>query len=161
MIVMDNIMLNKASNITNTAADKLRRLFGKDVEVRFIIKDQFIEIQQNDSSVVDTIVTTVCNYFNIKEEELKGKSRVGQLSDPRSMCYNLIHEYVRPVPSLSSIAQMFSRRDHSTIIHALRKFRNMYDTENLFRKQYHDITQIIDFKLNNKRLQNDTDSKNG
>ena len=36
----------------------------------------------------------------------------------------------------------------------------MYQTEELFRKRYKDITQILDFKLNNKKLQNDNTTKN-
>lgn len=155
MIVIDSFKLKKASNITSSAESKLRRLLGADVEVRFVIKDEVTKIDYSDNTVMETIINTVSDYFELDADVIKGKGRESFKADARCICYALIIEYMKPIPSLKKIGIEFSGRDHTTVIHALKKFKDMYDTEEIFRQRYRDITQILDFKFNNKRINNE------
>jgi hypothetical protein len=45
--------------------------------------------------------------------------------------------------SLKEIAIHLGKRDHSTIVHALSAFKNFYETDEIFKKRYHQIVNDI------------------
>tara|TARA_A100001391_G_scaffold129909_1_gene89134 strand:- start:1098 stop:1457 length:360 start_codon:yes stop_codon:yes gene_type:complete len=68
------------------------------------------------------IVNIVSKYFGITPDVLLGKSRVRAASYPRQIACHLIrcHCYM----SFESIGNLFSMRDHSTIMYYVRKVRD-------------------------------------
>jgi hypothetical protein len=50
----------------------------------------------------------------------------------RSMRYNL-----------KEIGQYLGGRDHTTVLHGLATFKNLYETDEIFKKRYHDIINAI------------------
>lgn len=156
MIVMDNIMLSDANRVIETATKQLKAIIGADVQVRFIVTETKTYIDYQTKDVAHTIIESVASYFDISIDEMIGKSRNEELNDARHIAYFLIKQYVKPILTLKQIGAFFSKRDHSTIINGLKKFNEHYNTEPQYQRKYNDIVQIVDFKLNNNKL-----NKNG
>lgn len=66
----------------------------------------------------DDIIESVANTFNIRESDLKGKSRKKTIANPRHIAIYLIRKHTDL--SLSEIGKIFGR-DHSTIISSCKK----------------------------------------
>jgi chromosomal replication initiator protein len=67
------------------------------------------------------IVGLVSKYFGVEPDVLIGKSRVKAASYPRQIACHLIRSHC--YMSFESIGNMFSLRDHSTIMYYVRKVR--------------------------------------
>ena len=79
---------------------------------------------------VDTVITSVCDYFELKRADLLGSSRLKRYSNPRHVAQYL----TRKLTTLSypEIAVRFGGRDHTSVLHACRKIeQEMERDENL------------------------------
>ena len=74
---------------------------------------------KNSCATPEKIIKTVCNHFNIKEEDLEGPSRKASLVLPRQILMYLLRKDLN-LP-LEQIGQIIGGRDHSTIIHGVEK----------------------------------------
>ena len=61
------------------------------------------------------------NYFQIKESDIKSKSRKKEFVEPRHFCYYVLRKLDY---TLKQIADFFNV-DHSTIIHGVNKFNSL------------------------------------
>lgn len=86
----------------------------------------------------DKIINVVCNYYNIKKEDLVGKKKNKEIVEPRQICMYLISEILE-LP-LASIGSLFGGRDHTTVIHARDKVGSLIKTN------YNLKTTITDLK---------------
>ena len=86
----------------------------------------------------DKIINVVCNYYNIKKEDLVGKKKNKEIVEPRQICMYLISEILE-LP-LASIGSLFGGRDHTTVIHARDKVSSLIKTN------YNLKTTITDLK---------------
>lgn len=81
-----------------------------------------VEIQSKRPKIRATasdIIKTVANHYHLKQSELKGKSRVKNLVTARHIAMYLLKEELS-LP-LMEIGKWFSGRDHTSVIHAVRK----------------------------------------
>jgi len=72
---------------------------------------------------IEDVIETVCTYFEIKRGDLLGSSRVKKFANPRH-----IAQYIgRKLTDLSypDIAQKFGGRDHTSILHAVKKIEDV------------------------------------
>ena len=69
----------------------------------------------------DVIISKVANYYQIKIEDLKGKSREQRYATPRQIAMFILREDSKI--NLSSIGKLFGGRDHSTVLHAIRRIQ--------------------------------------
>jgi chromosomal replication initiator protein len=67
----------------------------------------------------DTVVSTVCSYYNIKSTQLKGVKRDSYLVTPRHICMYLLKEELGL--TYVEIGNLMGGRDHSTVMHAVEK----------------------------------------
>ncbi|HEU4638650.1 MAG TPA: helix-turn-helix domain-containing protein, partial [Candidatus Binatia bacterium] len=65
---------------------------------------------------VENIQKTICDYFNIKLNDLKAKRRTQNIALPRQVAMYLCRKYTGA--SFPGIGDQFGGRDHSTVIHA-------------------------------------------
>lgn len=72
---------------------------------------------QDKMITLDNIKKTVCEYYNVRSQEMQSKSRKRSLVRPRQIAMTLSKELTRH--SLPEIGQSFAR-DHTTVIHAQR-----------------------------------------
>lgn len=66
---------------------------------------------------IDSITKAVCQYFNLRSDQLRSKRKTADLVRARQIAMFLCRKYVSI--SLKAIGEKFGGRDHSTVIHAL------------------------------------------
>ena len=86
-------------------------------ECKEILKD-FINYN-NKSINVEAIQNTVAAYFNLSVQEMLSARRSRSLARPRQIAMYLVKQYT--TNSLPDIGRKFSNRDHTTVIHAVKK----------------------------------------
>lgn len=67
----------------------------------------------------DQIVRTVCEFYNVDEEALRGTRRTKDVVFPRQVAMFLVREMTGL--SYTKIAEFFQKKDHTTIMHAAQK----------------------------------------
>ena len=97
---------------------------------------------QEGSLSIESIVQTVCDYFNITREILLSKSRKRQIVQARQIamyeCRNLIQNC-----SLSTIGAELGGKDHATVLHACSQVQDLASTDKLFRQWVEDIESMM------------------
>ena len=90
-----------------------------------VLKDFIKETNKEPSP--DEIQKIVSKYFNIKVSEIKGKKKNNSIVLPRQIAMYII----RKTTSLSfpEIGDLFGGRDHSTVIHSIKKIEKLYKEE--------------------------------
>ena len=83
------------------------------------------------------VINTVASYFNVKLSQLKGAKRDRVISLPRQMLYYILR--VEVGAPLMEIGDVLGGRDHTTIMHGVRKITNLLSTDEKIRG---DITGI-------------------
>lgn len=77
---------------------------------------------------IDFIQKTVSDYFDIKLDDLKAKTRKKEIVTARQVAMYFSKEFTNH--SLKSIGYHFGGRDHSTVIHAVQSVNDMIETDN-------------------------------
>jgi len=90
-----------------------------------IIKDIETEVG------VDFIQKTVAEYYGIKLDDLKAKTRKKEIVTARQVAMYFCKEFTNH--SLKSIGYHFGGRDHSTVIHAVQTVNDLMETDSSFR----------------------------
>lgn len=75
----------------------------------------------------DIIINSVCNYFNVKPQEIKSKSRNRVISYPRQIAMYILREKLNL--SLQDIANLFGGRNHSTVLHSIKEIQTKLQKE--------------------------------
>lgn len=93
------------------------------------LKD-IISNKQSKQITIDLIQDVVCNYYNLKMEDLKSARRTRNIAFPRQIAMYLCRNLTDM--SLPKIGEEFGGRDHTTVIHAYDKISdNVKKDENL------------------------------
>ncbi len=93
---------------------------------------------------IDYIQKTVAEYFHLKIEDLKDKTRKKEVVIARQLAMYFAKEYTNH--SLKSIGYHFGGRDHSTVIHAVQTVNDMYDVDNRFRGSVDELRKKLKMK---------------
>ena len=87
---------------------------------------------------VESIQNIVAVYFNLNIQEMLSPRRSRSLARPRQIAMYLAKKYT--TNSLPEIGRKFSNRDHTTVIHAVKKINELVKNDNEIK---HSITEII------------------
>ncbi|QRV02186.1 chromosomal replication initiator protein DnaA [Arcanobacterium phocisimile] len=87
------------------------------------------------------IVAQVSNYFNVPLADLKSPTRTRTLTQPRHVAMYLCRELTDL--SLPKIAEEFNRRDHTTVMNAVRKVEALMAEKQTIFNQVSELTTII------------------
>ncbi|TDJ43392.1 MAG: chromosomal replication initiator protein DnaA [Gammaproteobacteria bacterium] len=90
---------------------------------------------------IDNIQKKVAEYFQIRVSDLLAKSRSRSITRPRQMAMSLTKELTSH--SLPEIGDAFGGRDHTTVMHACRKIKELRETENRIREDYKNLLRIL------------------
>jgi chromosomal replication initiator protein len=93
---------------------------------------------------IDYIQKTVSEYFHIKPDDMKDKTRKKEIVIARQLAMYFAKEYTNH--SLKSIGYHFGGRDHSTVIHAVQSVNDMYDTDTRFRTSVEELRKKLKMK---------------
>ena len=104
-------------------------------ECKRILKDF---INDNKKSInVESIQNIVAVYFNLNIQEMLSPRRSRSLARPRQIAMYLAKKYT--TNSLPDIGRKFSNRDHTTVIHAVKKIEELVKNDNEIK---HSVTEI-------------------
>ncbi|HJP04712.1 MAG: chromosomal replication initiator protein DnaA [Chromatiales bacterium] len=90
---------------------------------------------------IDNIQKTVASYFQIRVGDLLSKSRSRSITRPRQMAMSLAKELTSH--SLPEIGDAFGGRDHTTVLHACRKVKELRESENRIREDYQALLRTL------------------
>lgn len=94
-------------------------VYGKDVDLEFAqrILAGCIKVEKK-IITIDQIITCTCEQFNIKEEEVFGKSRKANVVTVRQLSMYLAHKHTKL--TASKIGIYVGNRDHATVLHGIK-----------------------------------------
>ncbi len=108
-------------------------------ECRRILKD-FINVNQK-SINVESIQKIVANHFNLNIQEMLSSRRSRSLARPRQIAMYLSKQHT--TNSLPDIGRKFSNRDHTTVIHAVKKIDELIKKDNEIRESVYEIKKRL------------------
>lgn len=90
---------------------------------------------------IDNIQKTVAEYYKVKLSDLLSKRRSRSIARPRQVAMSLAKELTNH--SLPEIGEAFGGRDHTTVLHACRKIKELLDTNLDIQEDYKNLTRIL------------------
>jgi len=90
---------------------------------------------------IDNIQKTVSDYCKIRISDLKSKRRSRSVARPRQMAMALAKELTNH--SLPEIGEVFGGRDHTTVLHACRKIKELRETDNRINEDYSNLLRML------------------
>ena len=108
-------------------------------ECKKILKDF---INTNNKSVnVELIQNLVASHFNLNIQELLSPRRSRSLARPRQIAMYLSKQHTSN--SLPDIGRKFSNRDHTTVIHAVKKIEELIKKDNEIKRDIFEISKEL------------------
>jgi chromosomal replication initiator protein len=126
--------LNKVFTFSN--------ILGKKIDVdltKSVLKD--LLRSNNRRITIDEIQNKVSNYYSIRIEDLISSRRIRSFARPRQVAMYLSKKLT--TRSLPEIGRKFGGRDHTTVIHAIKKIDQLKSDEVKFEEDINLITQMI------------------
>jgi chromosomal replication initiator protein len=90
---------------------------------------------------VELIQKTVADYYKIKVADMYSKRRPNSIAMPRQVAMYLAKEMTQK--SLPEIGELFGGRDHTTVLHAVRKIRQHRSKDNELNHALHVLEQAL------------------
>lgn len=118
------------------------RFSHKDVNInlaREALKD-LLSIQNRQISV-ENIQKTVADFYKIKVADMYSKKRPASIARPRQIAMYLAKDMTKK--SLPEIGELFGGRDHTTVLHAVRKITAERTTNPELNQQLHVLEQTL------------------
>ena len=115
---------------------------GKPITLDFVkesLKD-LLALQEKQVSI-DNIQRTVAEYFKIKMADILSKRRSRSVARPRQIAMALAKELTSH--SLPEIGDAFGGRDHTTVLHACRKIKEMRESSSDVREDYSNLHRSL------------------
>lgn len=90
---------------------------------------------------IENIQSTVANYYRIRSSDMCSKNRSRSITRPRQVAMSLAKELTRH--SLPEIGNAFGGRDHSTVLHACRKIRELRNLDAQMDADYQNLVKQL------------------
>ena len=96
---------------------------------------------QNRQISVENIQKTVADFYKIKVADMYSKKRPASIARPRQIAMYLAKELTQK--SLPEIGELFGGRDHTTVLHAVRKIAGERAKDSELNQQLHVLEQTL------------------
>lgn len=90
---------------------------------------------------LENIQKTVAEYYKMRLADLLGKKRTRSVARPRQLAMALAKELTNN--SLPEIGQGFGGRDHTTVLHACRKIKELRETDARIEEDYLNLSRTL------------------
>src|SRR5690606_30487476 len=90
---------------------------------------------------IDNIQRAVAEYYKIKVADLLSERRIRTVTRPRQVAMLLSKELTNH--SLPEIGDAFGGRDHTTVLHACKKVRELQETDPGIREDYQNFMRLL------------------
>jgi len=118
------------------------RFADKEIDIPFVkesLKDLFVISAKMVS--IDNIQKTVAEYYNIKLSDLLSKRRSRSITRPRQLAMALTKELTNH--SLPEIGEAFNGRDHTTVLHACSKIKELRKEIPSLEEDYRNLNRTL------------------
>lgn len=137
-----------SNNIRNlegalTRVNAANSLAGRQVDLEHIehcLRD-IVTDSESTEVTVSTIMAQTSEYYGVSIEDIKGTSRSRKLVDARQIAMYISRELTEL--SLPKIGAEFGNRDHSTVVHAVRKIQERINKEQRIFDEINELTSRI------------------
>jgi chromosomal replication initiator protein len=107
--------------------------------VRDALKD--LIVYREKQITLENIQKIVAEYYSIRVADLHSKRRNRQITRPRQLAMMLAKELTSK--SLPDIGDAFGGRDHTTVLHACRKVKELIEEDVKIKEDYTNLTKLI------------------
>lgn len=90
---------------------------------------------------IDNIQKTVAEFYGIRVSDLKSKRRSRQIARPRQIAMSIAKELTNL--SLPDIGDAFGGRDHTTVIHAVKKVDELCKTDSRIKDEVNQLLNVL------------------
>lgn len=90
---------------------------------------------------LDAILKKVAEYYQIPEDQITGKSKTLEVATARQIAIYIARNFT--TYSLKTIGKFFGGRDHSTVIHSIRKITQIMSHDSLIRFRVDEIVKKL------------------
>jgi len=148
--VIEFIAHNIQSNIRELEGALIRLLAHATLHQRELdlqlAKDVLHDLVEDEqvTLTIDEIQRIVCEYMDIEEDRVRGKTRKREVVRARQIAMYFCKQFTQN--SLKTIGLHFGGRDHSTVIHANNTVEDQMETDDQFRSTVEDIERKIELR---------------
>ena len=128
--------LNETPPTIQSVAKIFRKLNPSD-EVYSSAKGKKTSLAKN----TDDIITAVGDFFEVEATELLGTSRKQEIVLPRQICWLLCKELLKM--SYETIGKDFGGKNHTTIMHGIKKVKTLARTDSAVARQIHALKKDL------------------
>lgn len=96
---------------------------------------------QDKRVTIESIQKSVCEYYKVRITDLLSSKRSRSIARPRQIAMALAKELTKH--SLPEIGSAFGGRDHTTVLHATRKIKELRETENIVDEDYKNLLRCL------------------
>ena len=147
--VLDYIAINIKSNIRELEGALNKLIAFSNLEDTVITMDVAVRELQNIISpdkpkeiTPQLVIEIVAEHFNISTDQMISKNRSSEIAKPRQIAMYLCKNMTSA--QLETIGALLGGRDHSTIIHGIKKITEEYQNE----ENFHHLIETIKNKIN-------------
>jgi chromosomal replication initiator protein len=118
------------------------RFHGKEVTIdvaKEALKD-LLSIQNRQISV-ENIQKAVADFYGIKVADMYSKKRPANIAKPRQIAMYIAKELTQK--SLPEIGELFGGRDHTTVLHAVRRINELRSLDSQLNHELHVLEQTL------------------
>jgi chromosomal replication initiator protein len=90
---------------------------------------------------IENIQKTVAEYYNLRTSDLLSAKRSRSVARPRQLAMSLAKELTKK--SLPEIGQAFGGRDHTTVLHATRKVKELVESDPSVEEDYKNLLRSL------------------
>lgn len=115
---------------------------GQEITVEFtkIALHDLLSLQDK-MATLENIQKTVAEYYKIRVADLLSSRRSRSITRPRQLAMYLAKEFTNH--SLPEIGDAFGGRDHTTVIHACKKIRELITTDNRMKEDHKNLVRLL------------------
>lgn len=89
----------------------------------------------------EIIIAAVCDYLKVEVKDVKKKWRKREVVEARQLCMWFLRKKTHLTHK--SIGELFSHRDHTTVIHSCQTVQNLVFSDPSYKKQFDYLSKII------------------
>lgn len=115
---------------------------ARDIDIP-LVKDSLKDLLALQERLVslDNIQRTTAEYYKIKLSDMMSKRRSRSVARPRQVAMSLAKELTNH--SLPEIGESFGGRDHTTVLHACRRIKELRETDSDIREDYQNLLRLL------------------
>ncbi len=153
IMLPDDVAIFLAQNITSNVRElegtltnitAYAKLLNTEITIelaREVLKN-IIKEHTRQAMSIESIQKEVANFFGIKLYELKSEKKMKNVALPRQVAMYLARRYTGA--SFPEIGEKFGGKDHSTVIHAVRKIENMIGEDSSLKEMVNAVSRRIE-----------------